>query len=248
MNIIDKFFGWIFSLIYNIVGDYIVIIIVAAIIVSAIRILKLIFQLWNQKENAILYPDIQKIKRDKALTDIEKAEKIDSITSKRGKFIVINTILSVLLYFITIAVFAVSLNPKEHIQGMIEETSLSFWFFEDLLKIEFNIIIPLICSALSAVGKNFLIPKKYLTPEKIKDIVLKFVLETATLSLISLIAAHTYLLLQLLIAIMVFVASIVLTPFKIKVGNVCEESRKINEEEIQKENSLKEAQEEKAEA
>lgn len=242
MDIIDDFFGFLFNIAYDICGNYILVIFIASCLIALIRSIKNIFQLWNQKNNALLYPSIQKIKRNKVLTDTEKADQINLLTSKSGKNMIINIVLNVILYFITISIFAVSLNPQEYVSDIDVQTKVGFLFFDDLFAKKFNIVIPLVCAMLTIIGNNFMIPRKYITKEKIKKTIINFIVETGITTLISIVSSQMYLLMYLTTSILTFIVSIIITPYKIKVGQICENARRLNDEEIEREKLAEESQ------
>ena len=51
-----------------------------------------------------------------------------------------------------------------------------------------------------------------------------------------------YLLMYLTTSILTFIVSIIITPYKIKVGQMCENARRLNDEEIEREKLAEESQ------
>ena len=145
-----NFIGNIINNLYNIIGNYTLVLILVGCFVSLINIYPKIVKLKGYIQREKLNPQVEEIKKKNLPKDQEEMEIGELFQSQNYNPILVN-LPNFIFGILSIMLFMVVLSPDIYI-GIPKNFSESFWYYDNIFEKSFDIIMPLLTAIIQTIS------------------------------------------------------------------------------------------------
>ena len=151
------------------------------------------------------------------LPEEEANQKISKFFPKTVVFKIIHILNNIIRFYIVAAIFTVSLNPTEYIAGIAKDSSISFWFINNIFEQQTNFVLPILIIVIDFFSSNIGRPKEYWTVKDLKPQFISTIISTVLYITLTFISAQLFFLILFISTLTSIFWNIIFGIFKNKI-------------------------------
>lgn len=203
--------GNIINIFYKSIESYGVVLIIIGTIIGLFKIIKSFIKLQNYKKKKKIQPLLKEIE-NMDITDEEKEEKTYQLMKQNNFNCIPAIIVNILVGAISFMLFIVMINPIKYV-GVSESFVEPFFYYNNIFKSSFDIIIPIIISILFTIGPELGRPINLIKPN---ELIKKLIMLLFSYIVLGSICSHVYMIYCLGLSIGQFLSDLIIIPFRRK--------------------------------
>lgn len=201
----SNFIGIIIKSLFNLIGNYAIVLILIGIVVTLLQLYPQILKLLAYKKRIDLNPKVEEIKAMN-LPKNEEEEKIGELFINNNYNPILSSIPTFIIGIVTFLIFLVMIRPYQYI-GLPDDYTQSFLYYDNIFEKSSDFIIPIIVILLRTISP--ILGKPIHLIDK-KQILTNFLITSFTVIIFANVTFHVYIIYCLGLSIGSFLVNLIL--------------------------------------